>query len=548
MVGFAAPALGLSAPEPLPTQSPPPLTAPAVKQPAIGPVCPASVDKAKELMITDLAVVEDPTRTTGTGVWTFGHLMQRLAGSFDPAVVSNFTLGWLNTWMSDQPTDQVTLQPFPKVLKSRPNIKAAIIDPWKSASGCSTTGPCTLDMTKAPFRLLAIVNRVDLRQIGTTCSVFGCQFGNTANNAGEGRFVFGALINGNPLSFTVIFEFKLAGFDGFDAQQWARRWHELGTAPQISDPPPLPGTTDQSCWVDPCFSADALWKEKMMWSMGYCVDPSLAALFSANFPQPQSQVCMPQPAISQPACNAATRCPAWSSIPITPPLPMTYNQTLQAITESFAWDSQLGQLRTNEIALDGPWQLREFHLGVDPSTKRNVLQITTVKQTPPSSFNNTQLVADFINQNEADILAEKHTVPITFEGQQFRGGSSDQNTTHWFAKNASGQSLIRNNDARFLFSKNTCNGCHLTETNAPFLHVAPRAAGAKSTLSAFLTGIPCSPTIDPFTCLGGDLVVRDPEDGTPRHFNDLERRRKDMEQLICEPNPSAIQTVNTSVH
>jgi hypothetical protein len=334
VVGFAAPASALPQPNPPPTQEPPPLTAPAIKQPAIDPVCPAIVDKDKELMIRDLAVVEDSTRTTGTGVWTFGHLMQRLAGSPDPAVVSSFTMDWLNTWMVDQSGDQVPGgQPFPETVRARPSIKTVIIDPWRSASGCAPTGACTLDMTKAPFRLLAIVNRVDLRQISTDCSPYGCEFGNTAANSGEGRFVFGALNNfGSPLLFTVIFEFKLPGFDGFDAQQWARRWHELGTAPQIKDPPQLPGTTDQSCWVDPCFTAGSMWKEKMMWSMGYCVDPALAALFSANFSQPVPQVCTPQPAIPQAACSAISVCPAWSSIAITSPGPITYNQKLQAIT------------------------------------------------------------------------------------------------------------------------------------------------------------------------------------------------------------------------
>ena len=59
----------------------------------------------RELLIRDLSVVEDCQRTTwgpcpiGTKVnaaWTFGRLMEGLAGTTDPATLSNFVLRWLS--------------------------------------------------------------------------------------------------------------------------------------------------------------------------------------------------------------------------------------------------------------------------------------------------------------------------------------------------------------------------------------------------------------------------------------------------------------------
>lgn len=48
---------------------------------------PANIDPKRELMITDLSVVNDPARTfdvcsnagTPMGIWTFGHLMSEMA-------------------------------------------------------------------------------------------------------------------------------------------------------------------------------------------------------------------------------------------------------------------------------------------------------------------------------------------------------------------------------------------------------------------------------------------------------------------------------------
>jgi hypothetical protein len=370
---------------------------------------------SRELMITDLSVVEDPIRTTWngpssdprTGAWTFGALMQAMAPSPDqaPAMV----LKLLQTWLTDQQVGGF-------VVPARPSMQQLVIDPWPKTS----TGD--LDLTKAPLRLSAIVNRIDVRNLNQ-------------GKAGEGRFVFSVLDPSGfaPFlpGFTVIVEYNLPATTDADVLTWANRWHALSSHP---------------------------------------------------FPSEE------------------------------------YNAALQALTAQFAGaniapgqpnGSSLAQLRTNEIALGPEWELREFHLS--PTT--GFFQEAGDALTPDLSLNGTPTLADFVNQNAATILTQLHTVPPTFENQPFQAGSSLNPLTFWSAPG------IKDNNARQLFSLNTCNGCHGPETGTTFLHIAPRFPGQVTQLSGFLTGI----------------TVQDPVTGVPRTFGDLAARKQGLTQLVCTP-------------
>jgi len=83
---------------------------------------------------------------------------------------------------------------------------------------------------------------------------------------------------------------------------------------------------------------------------------------------------------------------------------------------------------------------------------------------------------------------------------------------------------IKNSDARFHASMNTCNGCHGPETNTAFLMVFPRSRGSEAGLASFLTG---TTAIDPFT-------------GQPRTLNDLARRRTDLTGVVCASTPAPV--------
>jgi hypothetical protein len=105
---------------------------------------------------------------------------------------------------------------------------------------------------------------------------------------------------------------------------------------------------------------------------------------------------------------------AWRALGSLPVPSEEYDAALQAITTRFAGrnaapgranGSSLGQLRTNEISVFSPWELREFTL----SPVDGFLRPETVKLTPDSQSNGTPVLADYVNQNEDASLVERHT-------------------------------------------------------------------------------------------------------------------------------------------
>jgi hypothetical protein len=183
-----------------------------------------TVDPARELFITDVSVVEDCVRTTWSpgicsrpvapatqGAWTFGGLMPGIFGTTNPAVLSNEVTSWLNEWAVFQNINGDPVFP-------RPSVQNLVIGPWLAASGGAQ-----LDMKLAPFRLLAIVARLDLRQPASAPG---------GMTAGEGRFVFNLLDpNGNTTEYLLIFEYGLDATQCKVVKKWAAQWHNLGTIP-----------------------------------------------------------------------------------------------------------------------------------------------------------------------------------------------------------------------------------------------------------------------------------------------------------------------------
>ncbi|WP_224372502.1 hypothetical protein [Hyalangium versicolor] len=360
-----------------------------------------TISRSEELAITALSVVEDPVRTAPGGAWSFGTLMRALAGDQDPSALVRH---WLETWSAPQTVNGLTLP-------ARQQMQSKVLGPWEAKSGGANQ---PLDFTQAPFRLLAIINRVDLRDPGV--------------QAGEGRFVFGVLdAEGNPFAFTVILEYALPGGSPEALQRWAKDWHELGQLGQSHS---------------------------------------------------------------------------------------SYNVKLQALTDRFTktgvmtgrpLGSALNQLRTNEADLADPWEMREFHL------TNAGLQPVTVKQTPEFAFENSDILGDFIQSNEAAILAEQYVIPERINGVPFLGASSV--VPEKFFWRAPGVST----EARHKFSLHTCSGCHAGETATDFTHVSPRRAGRVATLSVFMRG----------------GTVKDPWTQEPRTFDDLGRRAEDLSALVC---------------
>lgn len=121
-----------------------------------------SVDTERELLIRDLSVVEDPVRTGPGGVFTLGRLLEDMAPS--PAAAPAMAEQFVRSFGQAQVINGLTVGARP--------VAPIMLDAWpRDPNG-------QLSLQRAPFRLLAIVNRIDLRDL-------------SRGQAGEGRFVFG---------------------------------------------------------------------------------------------------------------------------------------------------------------------------------------------------------------------------------------------------------------------------------------------------------------------------------------------------------------------
>jgi len=419
------------------------------------PTLPIAHDETRSLMITDPDVTADSGRTFDpcdvdgdgslgnvNGAWSFKTLITNMA---PPGSGQQFTHNWLREWMTLQ-----TVNTFD--ILARTNIQNFF-------PGWDGVNASTLDMNSLPFRLLAIVNRIDLAKT----SAYG-----TTGNPGEIRFVFGLVDQnsgscssgnlGSTRQMTVIFEY---------------------------------GDINGSC--------TAIKDRANQW-----IDLSDLALGS-------------------PAYNAALQI-------------ITDDVTQQNAVPSKPNRSALNQLRTNEIALSFPWQLREF---VIDAVSTNLIS-ATIKQTPdPDMFRSffapgSATMALYMEQNAIDILCESHVVPELFKGLHFLGSHADYGFgTIWISPtnpanlpstfpachqtNVSLGTPSVQGEVRHKFSLNTCDDCHSGETNTAFTHVKPGTF--PTALSGFLTGI----------------VVNDPA-GEPvkRKFNDLLRRGQILEDLAVK--------------
>jgi hypothetical protein len=188
---------------------------------------PITVNASKELLVTATSVIEDPTRTydvctgagTPMGAWTFGKLITEIANEPVTGIrPGDLAEHWLQEWLMSQTINTFTA--FARQMRAQ-----LFINSWPRLPDGQ------LDVSLAPFRLLAIVNRLDLRD--------NMLYGGT--NSGEARLVFTALdcnhVVGvtsiapdtlDALEFTTIFEYAVPAKTCVGVRGWAQQWHALG--------------------------------------------------------------------------------------------------------------------------------------------------------------------------------------------------------------------------------------------------------------------------------------------------------------------------------
>ena len=134
-----------------------------------GPCSNIPVSRFQELEIVDPAVVTDKrAMNANDGAWSFRHAVEQMAPTGnDPG---EFIYNWFVEWETLS-----TYNGYPLYSEPRSAMSVNVLCPWATAtasngctsvagSGCTcTASPLKLDLSAAPFRLLAIANRMDLR-------------------------------------------------------------------------------------------------------------------------------------------------------------------------------------------------------------------------------------------------------------------------------------------------------------------------------------------------------------------------------------------------
>ena len=180
--------------------------------------------KYRDLIAIDPELVqgEPASNANPEATLSFRAQMQWLAGASGDAAA--FTHGWLEQWAT-----LASVGPDLAPVTPRPAVRELLIEPWLyggatpaaapdagyAEPGPVEPGPVTASWERAPFRLIAVVNRVDLAD--DACSGF----------AGELRYVYAAydVATERDLDMTVIIEIPYPSTP--PASFWARAWSEL---------------------------------------------------------------------------------------------------------------------------------------------------------------------------------------------------------------------------------------------------------------------------------------------------------------------------------
>ena len=139
------------------------------------------IDPMRELVVTDPAIVGDAR----VG-------FARVLGTVLGATPAQAASAWVNAWTA---------------MPGEAAIATDVQAPW------ADSGTSGLDLARAPFELIAIVNRVDLSTV--------------PRRTGELRFVYGLVTSGKRRPLSVNVELRLP--PNRSAQEWAQSWHALGS-------------------------------------------------------------------------------------------------------------------------------------------------------------------------------------------------------------------------------------------------------------------------------------------------------------------------------
>jgi hypothetical protein len=464
------------------------------------------IDAGKELVLRDLSVVEDPCRTGWTGTSCASNTLGRWTFGHLMAVMSGnadpasaTARTFVKNWLAYWLAPQTVNPARPQTVAARPLIGSVLLFRWLQASGCTAPAQTTLDPEQWRLALQACAT-LDLK--AAPFRLLGI-----ANRIDlDGRDYSGN--NGVPGELRFV----------FGIYNTANPTAMSGNAEVIFEYH-YPNTFPNQWWAS------------MFHRMsGVAFGPSFASQLQSNVTdfvtEPGSQPGGPN------------------------------------------GGSAIGQIRTTENAFDATlpvanrqWEFRQFGLP-GCATAPCPLVEAPVSQTPPTTDNNSDLLTQFMTDNQDALYTSHHVVPASMLGGSSLSPSisSAQGPTVWNTTSDpnTGHTLVKPSDSLFSwtvrhnFAFSTCNGCHYRETanfNQQF-HFGPRAQGAMSQLSPFLAR-----TIDPDPARNGypvdmlsvddpNLDSVDPFNGTPIYFqyNEIWRRSCEVRRVYFQTQQAPFTT------
>ncbi len=444
----------------------------ALLQPA---ACDADGLKQNSLFITDLSVVEDPARTYNiltpsvgnpVGAWTFGTLAENMANPASTGVtVKQFLKSWVRQWTVDQTIAGANVPlrenvitfligPWLKKAYGNPGLNVTLSN-WESLWDAAALTDYALKVN-APFKLTAIVNRIDLR--GNSA------YGLNPAGSGETRFIF-----------TLVSPFAISG-TGIPF-------------PSTAGMPPV--TTIQDFGQSAQFGSFVDWRG-MNVILEY-LNPPLNR------------------------CGLKSLGQSWLDLSQYPTFGSSYNSDLQAITDLVTVAnsnparpnrSAIGRIRTNErifyatgntgtewAAAD--WEFRQFEIDNSshlltgaplfntPVRKANFPLNLGAGYTQHSTQTDANSLFAWAWAHQAQLASGTHSLPASLTtGQALVDGDLAHFwELNWVTEDVPGYDpfalapSVQTMKAQMQLSVNTCQGCHAGNTKTKFTHVFPRGYG-----------------------------------------------------------------------
>jgi hypothetical protein len=433
----------------------------------------------KELLITAPEVV-DAGEAKYPGPLSFGHLVEQAFGKEEaPMRVAQWLQGWVEGRLPQKENEQA--------VPARAGLNEALIRIWQRLDGydVNTAEAWVPKLANAPFRLLAIVNRMDLAQSesfsGKVVSPYGGSSGLATSENGEARLIFCLMEeNGNPVEkgLTLIFEYGLDGNDATQRLNWAMAWHALGKHENF----------------------DEAYRNEL-------------TLLTRRF---TDRGALPQAPAAKVDQTSSSSTPERMQL-----LRVRSNDGVGGAVREFREFGLLENEFRPVVMLGAPRE--EFY---DRKSDLNRKLVRWLKEDAGKANTELQLAMQR-NQDSNEppvrrevvfpefLFVDKKRVPVG----GFASHAPDVNT-HWDGMGMSDENLRRS------VSLQSCCGCHCGDTNSEFYHVAPRREGEAAVLSKFLRTD------------GKYWSLKDPATKQSQRSEEMEDRRKFFESLL-DPNLSA---------